>query len=234
GPANAKEVLERANIDPSTRAKDLTEQQLSQIVHAIQDGKYVIEGDLRREIGLNLKRLQAISATGASATCAACRFAASAPAPMLARARARGRPSACNAIPRPRPAFIDRTTLTSLLSPPWLTSRNPKTRNRRIKPSLPPRSPKRPRHPANLPPMPRVPRRPLRPLPESQPPRLPGLPRRPSRPLLLPLRPSCLATTRRPRRSSRPKARRTSSRVLPTFSQPSTTPRFPSAICTAT
>ena len=60
GPVNAKEVLERANIDPAIRAKDLTEAQLSQIVHAIQDGKYVIEGDLRRELGLNLKRLQAI------------------------------------------------------------------------------------------------------------------------------------------------------------------------------
>jgi small subunit ribosomal protein S13 len=33
---------------------------LSQIVHAIQEGKYVIEGDLRREIGMNLKRLQGI------------------------------------------------------------------------------------------------------------------------------------------------------------------------------
>src|SRR2546425_9035860 len=41
-------------------SKDLNEQQLSQIVHAIQEGKYVIEGDLRRELGLNLKRLQAI------------------------------------------------------------------------------------------------------------------------------------------------------------------------------
>jgi small subunit ribosomal protein S13 len=60
GPVNAKEVLVRANIDPSIRAKDLTEQQIAQIVHAIQDGKYVIEGDLRREIGLNLKRLQGI------------------------------------------------------------------------------------------------------------------------------------------------------------------------------
>src|SRR2546430_3693862 len=60
GPSNAKIVLERANIDPAIRAKDLTEQQLSQIVHAIQDGKYLIEGDLRREIGMNLKRLQAI------------------------------------------------------------------------------------------------------------------------------------------------------------------------------
>lgn len=60
GPVNAKWILQKANIEPGIRAKDLTEQQLSQIVHAIQDGKYVIEGDLRREIGLNLKRLQSI------------------------------------------------------------------------------------------------------------------------------------------------------------------------------
>ena len=60
GPANSKEVLEKAKIQPNLRAKDLNEQQLSQIVHAIQEGKYVTEGDLRREIGLNLKRLQAI------------------------------------------------------------------------------------------------------------------------------------------------------------------------------
>ena len=39
---------------------DLDEAQLSKIVHAIQEGKYVIEGDLRRELGMNLKRLQAI------------------------------------------------------------------------------------------------------------------------------------------------------------------------------
>ncbi|HZX97028.1 MAG TPA: 30S ribosomal protein S13, partial [Myxococcales bacterium] len=55
-----KIILENAKIDPSIRAKDLSEQQMSQIVHAIQDGKYVIEGDLRREIGMNLKRLQGI------------------------------------------------------------------------------------------------------------------------------------------------------------------------------
>ena len=60
GASNAVEILEKAKIDPGIRAKDLNEQQLSQIVHAIQDGKYVIEGDLRREIGLNLKRLQSI------------------------------------------------------------------------------------------------------------------------------------------------------------------------------
>jgi len=60
GPVNSVEVLERAKVDKSVRARDLTEQQLSQIVKAIQDGKYVIEGDLRRELGINLKRLQAI------------------------------------------------------------------------------------------------------------------------------------------------------------------------------
>ena len=60
GPANAKIILENAKIDPSIRAKDLDEAQLSQIVHAIQEGKYIIEGDLRRELGMNLKRLQGI------------------------------------------------------------------------------------------------------------------------------------------------------------------------------
>jgi len=60
GPVNAREILARANVDPSLRAKNLNESQLSQIVNAIQEGKYVVEGDLRREIGMNLKRLQAI------------------------------------------------------------------------------------------------------------------------------------------------------------------------------
>jgi len=60
GPVNALEILERANIDPSLRAKALNESQLSLIVNAIQEGKYVTEGDLRRELGMNLKRLQAI------------------------------------------------------------------------------------------------------------------------------------------------------------------------------
>ncbi len=60
GPVNAREILDRAGIDHSIRAKNLNEQQLSQIVHSIQEGKYVIEGDLRREIGMTLKRLQGI------------------------------------------------------------------------------------------------------------------------------------------------------------------------------
>ncbi len=60
GPTTARQIVDAAKIDASLRAKSLNEQQLSQIVHAIQDGKYVIEGDLRREVGINLRRLQAI------------------------------------------------------------------------------------------------------------------------------------------------------------------------------
>ena len=40
GQSNSTVILQKANIDPSIRAKDLNEQQLSQIVHAIQEGKY--------------------------------------------------------------------------------------------------------------------------------------------------------------------------------------------------
>ncbi len=60
GPTLAAEVVERAEIDPSIRAKNLTEEQLSRVVHALQEGNYLIEGDLRRDIGMNLKRLQSI------------------------------------------------------------------------------------------------------------------------------------------------------------------------------
>ena len=61
GPTRAKQVLEQAEIDPNIRAKDLTDQQLNRIIQAIQENKFVIEGDLRRDIQQNLKRLQAIN-----------------------------------------------------------------------------------------------------------------------------------------------------------------------------
>ena len=60
GPSIAKEILAKAKIDPSVRAKTLTDQDLSQIVSIIQNDGYLIEGDLRREVGMNLKRLQGI------------------------------------------------------------------------------------------------------------------------------------------------------------------------------
>src|ERR1700745_4453236 len=61
GPTTSKRVLEQTNIDPNLRAKDLTPQQINEIIHAITNSKIKIEGDLRREVQGNLKRLQAIN-----------------------------------------------------------------------------------------------------------------------------------------------------------------------------
>ena len=61
GPSTAKRILEQANINPNARAKDLSNEQLNHIIQAITASKLPIEGDLRREIAANLKRLQAIN-----------------------------------------------------------------------------------------------------------------------------------------------------------------------------
>jgi small subunit ribosomal protein S13 len=62
GPKLSNEILEKTEIKASVRAKDLTEEQLAKIVHVIQDGEYLVEGDLRRDITMNLKRLKSIRA----------------------------------------------------------------------------------------------------------------------------------------------------------------------------
>jgi len=61
GPTTAKRILEQTNIDPNLSANKLTPQQLNDIIHAITGNKVLIEGDLRRELQSNLKRLQAIN-----------------------------------------------------------------------------------------------------------------------------------------------------------------------------
>ncbi len=61
GPKTAKRMLEQANIDPNVRAKDLSPVQINEIIQAITSNKIAIEGDLRREVQGNLKRLQAIN-----------------------------------------------------------------------------------------------------------------------------------------------------------------------------
>jgi small subunit ribosomal protein S13 len=61
GPARADQVLVEAGIAPDTRAEALTEEQLNKILQVITEHKWVVEGDLRREITSNLKRLQAIN-----------------------------------------------------------------------------------------------------------------------------------------------------------------------------
>ena len=59
GPARAAKVLETTGINPDTRVKDLTEDQETLLRDAIEHN-YTIEGDLRREVGMNIKRLSEI------------------------------------------------------------------------------------------------------------------------------------------------------------------------------
>ena len=59
GPTRAKKVLEVTGINPDTRVKDLTEEQEGLLREAIEH-HYTIEGDLRREVGMNIKRLSEI------------------------------------------------------------------------------------------------------------------------------------------------------------------------------
>ena len=59
GPARAAKVLETTGIDPDTRVKDLTEEQEAALRETIEKS-YTIEGDLRRETAMNIKRLNEI------------------------------------------------------------------------------------------------------------------------------------------------------------------------------
>ena len=55
----SKEILEKTGINPDTRVRDLTEDEVAKI-RAILDEDYKVEGDLRREVNLNIKRLMEI------------------------------------------------------------------------------------------------------------------------------------------------------------------------------
>ena len=59
GPARAAEVLAKTGIDADIRVKDLTEEQEAQLRDVIEHD-YLIEGDLRRETAMNIKRLSEI------------------------------------------------------------------------------------------------------------------------------------------------------------------------------
>ena len=59
GLASSKKILEKANIDPDTRVKDLSEDEVGAI-RKIINSEYITEGDLRREVSLNIKRLMEI------------------------------------------------------------------------------------------------------------------------------------------------------------------------------
>lgn len=55
----SNQILEKCGINPDTRMKNLNDEEVSKIRDAIENG-YTVEGDLRREIALNIKRLTEI------------------------------------------------------------------------------------------------------------------------------------------------------------------------------
>ena len=59
GRASANRILAQAGVNPDTRVKDLTDDEVKNIAAAISEGQ-TVEGDLRREIAMNIKRLQEI------------------------------------------------------------------------------------------------------------------------------------------------------------------------------
>ena len=59
GLSSAKRILAEANVDPDTRVRGLTDDEVKRISAVINDTQ-VVEGDLRREIALNIKRLKEI------------------------------------------------------------------------------------------------------------------------------------------------------------------------------
>jgi small subunit ribosomal protein S13 len=56
GLPTAQKVLASANVNPDTRVRDLTEEQVNRL-REIVDRRYKVEGDLRREVAMNIKRL---------------------------------------------------------------------------------------------------------------------------------------------------------------------------------
>ena len=59
GVSSAKRIIADAGVDPDTRCKDLTAEEVKRISEVI-DENYMVEGDLRREVAMNIKRLQEI------------------------------------------------------------------------------------------------------------------------------------------------------------------------------
>ena len=59
GRISSNKILKAANVNPDTRVRDLTDDEVKRI-SAVVDEHYVVEGDLRREIALNIKTLQEI------------------------------------------------------------------------------------------------------------------------------------------------------------------------------
>ena len=60
GRTSSNKILEKANVNPDTRVRDLTDEEVDKIRVAMEDLGIMVEGDLRRDIAMNIKRLQEI------------------------------------------------------------------------------------------------------------------------------------------------------------------------------
>ena len=60
GRATSNRILAEANVNPDTRVRDLTDDEVKRITAALEADHVLVEGDLRREIAMNIKRLQEI------------------------------------------------------------------------------------------------------------------------------------------------------------------------------
>ena len=56
GPTSAKQIIAKTNIDPDTRVNNLSEEEVNRIRETV-DKEYTVEGDLRRTVSMNIKRL---------------------------------------------------------------------------------------------------------------------------------------------------------------------------------
>ena len=60
GVSSSNKILAKAGVNPDTRVKDLTDDQVNAIRKVLDEDDYKLEGDLRREVALNIKRLTEI------------------------------------------------------------------------------------------------------------------------------------------------------------------------------
>ena len=107
GRTSATKIVDKAGVNPDTRCRDLTDEEVKKLSEVISED-YMVEGDLRREVAMNIKRLSEIgcyrgirtssvsvrsAATEASVTEKAFLSAARRPRPMQEPERVRRRPS---------------------------------------------------------------------------------------------------------------------------------------------
>ena len=60
GVSSSKKILAAAGVNPDTRVRDLTDEEVAAIARVIDESEMLVEGDLRRDLAMNIKRLQEV------------------------------------------------------------------------------------------------------------------------------------------------------------------------------